>query len=166
MNETLTVLRSFDSDTNWLQWTKAIGDIRDKSDCGCCWASGGAEEASDRTCITSNVAFLMPLSAQDVCFFASSDECNDGQIDTPWDYIKSHGAVPEGQQFEHHAQKRSHSVSGRRNPLPLHKCMRINSWIASFTIESVKRDSGQLEDTRATMTQRSDRNDKATGSVK
>ena len=48
-------------------------------------------------CITSNAALLMPLSAQDVCFCASSDGCNGGQIDTPWDYIQSHGAVTGGQ---------------------------------------------------------------------
>ena len=26
----------------------------------------------------------------------SSDECNDSQIDTPWGYIKPHGAVTDG----------------------------------------------------------------------
>merc|ERR1712136_201409 len=60
-------------------------------------AFAGAEAASDRMCITSNAAFLMPLSAQDVCFCASSDGCNGGQIDTPWDYIQSYGAVTGGQ---------------------------------------------------------------------
>jgi len=97
VNESLSIPTSFDSATNWPQCAKVIGDIRDQSDCGCCWAFAGAEAASDRMCITSNAALLMPLSAQDVCFCASSDGCNGGQIDTPWDYIQSHGAVTGGQ---------------------------------------------------------------------
>merc|ERR1712135_114102 len=82
VNESLSIPTSFDSATNWPQCAKVIGDIRDQSDCGCCWAFAGAEAASDRMCITSNAALLMPLSAQDVCFCASSDGCNGGQIDT------------------------------------------------------------------------------------
>ena len=47
--------------------------------------------------ITSNASLLMLLSAMDVCFCASSDGCSGGQIDAPWEYIKSHGAVLGGQ---------------------------------------------------------------------
>ena len=39
---------AFDSETNWPDCAKTIGDIRDQSNCGCCWAFGGAEAASDR----------------------------------------------------------------------------------------------------------------------
>ena len=30
----------FDSATNWPHCAKIIGDIRDQSNCGCCWAFG------------------------------------------------------------------------------------------------------------------------------
>jgi cathepsin B len=87
---------SFDSATNWPQCAKSIGDIRDQSNCGCCWAFGAAEAASDRMCIATNGSMMVPLSEQDVCFCASDDGCNGGDINTPWDYIKS-GVVSGGQ---------------------------------------------------------------------
>jgi len=87
----------FDSETNWPQCAKVIGDIRDQSMCGCCWAFAGAEAASDRMCIATNASVMVPLSAQDVCFCASDDGCQGGQIDTPWQYISDGGAVSGGQ---------------------------------------------------------------------
>ena len=83
----------FDSATNWPHCAKIIGDIRDQSNCGCCWAFGGAEAASDRMCIASKGAMIMPLSAQDVCFNSNFDGCGGGMIDTPWTFIKRHGVV-------------------------------------------------------------------------
>merc|ERR1712048_488131 len=87
----------FDSEQHWPQCAKIIGDIRDQSNCGCCWAFAGAEAASDRMCIASNATYMIPLSAQDVCFCGSDDGCNGGFIDEPWDYIKESGAVTGGQ---------------------------------------------------------------------
>merc|ERR1719183_1734905 len=72
---------SFDSETNWPQCAKVIGDIRDQSMCGCCWAFAGASAASDRLCISTNGSIAVPLSAYDVCFCAQDDGCNGGQID-------------------------------------------------------------------------------------
>ena len=74
----VTVPTSFNSAAKWLQCAKVTGSIRGKSDRDCCGAIAGARAASD------HVTFLMPFSAQDVYFCAPSDECNDGQIDTPW----------------------------------------------------------------------------------
>jgi cathepsin B len=88
---------SFDSETNWPQCAKVIGDIRDQSMCGCCWAFGAASAASDRLCIATNATAAVPLSAEDVCFCASMDGCNGGDISSPWDYIGSSGAVTGGQ---------------------------------------------------------------------
>ncbi len=88
---------SFDSAENWPQCAKMIGDIRDQSNCGCCWAFAGAEAASDRMCIATNATLMMPLSAQDVCFCGSWDGCDGGMIDTPWSHIKNSGAVTGGQ---------------------------------------------------------------------
>jgi cathepsin B len=95
--EAMEIPESFDSATNWPQCAKVIGDIRDQSNCGCCWAFAAAEAASDRMCIASNATLMLPLSAQDVCFCASDDGCQGGQIDEPWDYIQSSGAVTGGQ---------------------------------------------------------------------
>jgi cathepsin B len=91
---------SFDSAGNWPQCAKIIGDIRDQSNCGCCWAFAGAEAASDRMCIATNASMMIPLSAQDVCFNGGgfmSMGCNGGQITSPWSYIKKGGAVSGGQ---------------------------------------------------------------------
>eukprot|EP00929_Paragymnodinium_shiwhaense_P014664 TRINITY_DN1225_c0_g1_i1.p1 TRINITY_DN1225_c0_g1~~TRINITY_DN1225_c0_g1_i1.p1 ORF type:complete len:376 (+),score=99.21 TRINITY_DN1225_c0_g1_i1:68-1195(+) len=91
---------NFDSETNWPQCAKIINDIRDQSNCGCCWAFAGAEAASDRMCISTNATIMYPLSAEDVCFCGSgfmSSGCQGGQISTPWDYIKNSGAVTGGQ---------------------------------------------------------------------
>ena len=88
---------SFDSATNWPHCEKIISDIRDQSNCGCCWAFAGAEAGSDRMCIATGGKLMVPLSAQDVCFNSNSDGCNGGQIDTPWTFLTHHGAVSGGQ---------------------------------------------------------------------
>lgn len=89
---------SFDSATNWPACSTIIDDIRDQSNCGCCWAFGAAEAASDRMCIASKGALLFPLSAQALCFCSSADGCNGGDLNTPWDYIKRVGLVTGGSQ--------------------------------------------------------------------
>merc|ERR1712151_894299 len=48
-------------------------------------------------CIASNATLLVPLSAEDGCFRASDDGWQGGDIDSPWDYINSDGAVTGGQ---------------------------------------------------------------------
>lgn len=87
----------FDSAKNWPKCEKIISDIRDQSNCGCCWAFAGAEAASDRMCISTDGKIQVPLSAEDVCFCGSEDGCDGGQIDEPWDYIQQEGAVTGGQ---------------------------------------------------------------------
>jgi len=85
---------AFDSETNWPQCAKTIGDIRDQSNCGCCWAFAGAEAGSDRMCIATNASLMVPLSAQDVCFNGGglmSQGCSGGQISGPWSYLKKGG---------------------------------------------------------------------------
>jgi len=88
---------AFDSATAFPNCIKTINDIRDQSMCGCCWAFGGAEAASDRMCIASKGALMYPLSAQDVCFCSNPNGCDGGMIDTPWSYISSNGVVTGGQ---------------------------------------------------------------------
>lgn len=88
---------SFDSETNWPVCAKVIGDIRDQSNCGCCWAFGGASAASDRMCIATSGADLLSISAQDICFCSNYNGCNGGQTYTPWSYLHDTGAVTGGQ---------------------------------------------------------------------
>merc|ERR1712232_1362785 len=92
----MEVPESFDSEANWPQCAKVIGDIRDQSNCGCCWAFAAAEAASDRLCIATKGKMAMPLSAQDVCFCSSEDGCNGGDITSPWKFIQE-GVVTGGQ---------------------------------------------------------------------
>jgi len=103
-NSNAAIPDSFDSEQQWPHCAKIIGDIRDQSNCGCCWAFAGAEAASDRMCIATNATKMVPLSAQDVCFNAESGGCNGGFITTPWSYIQKSwyefgdkGAVSGGQ---------------------------------------------------------------------
>jgi cathepsin B len=96
---TFSLPEEFDSETHWPQCSKTIGDIRDQSNCGCCWAFAGAEAASDRMCIATNASIMLPLSAEDVCFCGSDDGCDGGFPEQPWDYIRLHGAVT-GSQYQ------------------------------------------------------------------
>jgi cathepsin B len=88
---------AFDSEANWPECAKVIGDIRDQSNCGCCWAFGAASAASDRLCIATNGTVAVPLSAEDVCFNAETNGCGGGTLFTPWSYIKRTGVVTGGQ---------------------------------------------------------------------
>ena len=68
-----------------------------RQDCGCCWAFGGAEAASDRMCIATNATLKLPLSAQDACFCAEEGGCDGGMLFTVWNYIQERGLVTGGQ---------------------------------------------------------------------
>lgn len=88
---------NFDSAEHWPNCAKVIGDILDQSNCGCCWAFAAAAAASDRMCIATNGSIVLALSPQDVCFCASEDGCDGGDINTPWSYIQDSGSVTGGQ---------------------------------------------------------------------
>jgi len=89
----ITLPESFDAATNWPTCGAVISDIRDQSMCGCCWAFGAAEAASDRLCIATGGKIAVALSAQETCFCASDDGCSGGDLETPWSYIKNTGVV-------------------------------------------------------------------------
>ena len=91
---------SFDSEASWPSCAKVIGDIRDQSHCGCCWAFGAASAASDRACIATNGTIALPFSAQDTCFNAGGgDGCSGGGIDGPWEWFAKTGVVTGTQQL-------------------------------------------------------------------
>ena len=66
--------------------------------CGCCWAFGTAEAASDRLCIATDGATIVPLSAQDLCFNSNKDGCNGGAPEMAWSWIAKNGIVSGKQQ--------------------------------------------------------------------
>jgi len=94
----VTIPESFDSATNWPSCAAVIGDIRDQSNCGCCWAFGAAEAASDRLCIATQGKVAVALSAQETCFCGSQDGCGGGMLEDAWQYISQNGVVT-GEQY-------------------------------------------------------------------
>jgi len=89
---------SFDAAQNWPQCANVINDVRDQSNCGCCWAFGAASAASDRICIYTNGTKMLPISAEATCFCAESNGCGGGTLFTPWSYFLNRGAVTGGNQ--------------------------------------------------------------------
>jgi cathepsin B len=98
--EAMDIPDSFQSAENWPQCAQVINDIRDQSNCGCCWAFGGASAASDRACIASNGTIFAPFSAEDICFNANINGCNGGTVHAPWAYIRNWGVVTGNQNLE------------------------------------------------------------------
>lgn len=90
---------NFDAGTapQFASCSKVITEIRDQSNCGCCWAFGAASAASDRLCIATNGTVALSLSAQDLCFCGSGNGCGGGFLQVAWAFVKS-GVVSGGQQ--------------------------------------------------------------------
>jgi len=95
--ESLEVPENFESAEHWPECAKIITDIRDQSNCGCCWAFGAAEAASDRLCIATKGKVQVPLSAEEQCFCAEEDGCDGGMLSTAWEYIQKSGLATGGQ---------------------------------------------------------------------
>lgn len=78
----------------------SIGEVRDQSTCGSCWAFGSVEAMTDRICIKSNGTVKHELSAQDpvsCCGFLCGMGCNGGQPAGAWNYFKNFGIVSGGE---------------------------------------------------------------------
>merc|ERR1711970_453241 len=87
---------SFDARTTWPS-CPSIGEIRDQSSCGSCWAISAAEVMTDRQCIHKNETFH--YSADDImsCCHECGDGCNGGDPYSAMAYWKTQGVVSGGQ---------------------------------------------------------------------
>lgn len=91
----------FDSRINWAACKDVIGNIRDQSNCGSCWAFGTTEAFNDRVCISSGGKLKQSLSTADTTGCCNSKECfsfgcNGGQVGTPWKWFEKTGVVTGG----------------------------------------------------------------------
>lgn len=91
---------SFDAKMNWPQ-CPLIGEIRDQSACGSCYAVSAASAATDRFCIAHNGTRTDRLSGVDLmsccktCAGANGG-CFGGTPSHCWDYISSQGITSGG----------------------------------------------------------------------
>ncbi|VDP82328.1 unnamed protein product [Echinostoma caproni] len=87
----------FDARDQWKN-CPSIGEIRDQSSCGSCWAFGAVEAMTDRTCIHSHGRKTADLSARDMlsCCPTCGFGCNGGYPPRAWDFWKSSGLVTGG----------------------------------------------------------------------
>jgi cathepsin B len=117
---------SFDSRDNWKDCADIIGHIRDQSECGSCWAFGGAEAMSDRHCIASKAAIKVQLSTEDLvsCCGSCGMGCNGGFPQSAWQYGVNPGLVSETDYpyfdtpCEHHTNGTKYRKCGASKPTP------------------------------------------------
>ncbi|KAF8564579.1 hypothetical protein P879_07808 [Paragonimus westermani] len=95
--DTNALPESFDAREKWPNCT-TIGEIRDQSNCGSCWAFGAVEAMSDRLCIHSFGRVNVELSARDLlsCCNECGDGCQGGWPGMAFDYWKNVGIVTGG----------------------------------------------------------------------
>jgi len=107
---------SFSAIQQWPQ-CPSISTIRDQSACGSCFAFGGVEAMSDRTCIAlkKNIS----LSAADVAFCCGScgDGCGGGYPSAVWQHWADKGVVEEPC-YPYPFPSCDHHMPGSKNPCP------------------------------------------------
>jgi len=88
---------SFDPRDQW-PMCPSLNEIRDQGSCGSCWAFGGAEAMTDRSCIQSNGAVTFDLSTEDVlsCCRTCGMGCNGGYTAQTWNYFMNTGISSGG----------------------------------------------------------------------
>ncbi|KER24823.1 papain family cysteine protease [Opisthorchis viverrini] len=89
--------KTFDAREQWPH-CPTIGQIRDQSSCGSCWAFGAVEAMSDRLCIHSNGTFTKSLSSIDLvsCCGYCGFGCQGGYPPAAWDFWQAYGIVTGG----------------------------------------------------------------------
>ncbi|RZC38242.1 cathepsin B [Asbolus verrucosus] len=96
--ENVAIPESFDAREAWPECASIIGNIRDQSTCGSCWAFGAVEAMSDRFCIHSNASVQISISAEDAleCCYDCGDGCNGGWPYEAWSFWEYRGIVTGG----------------------------------------------------------------------
>jgi cathepsin B len=90
---------TFDARQRWPECVKVIGNIRDQSQCGSCWAVAAASVFSDRKCISSGGKVQTSFSGEDTlscCHGDGSAGCNGGYPSAAWDWFVQVGVVSGG----------------------------------------------------------------------
>jgi cathepsin B len=90
---------SFDAREKWSMCKNVIGNIRDQSQCGSCWAVAAASVFSDRKCIASNGKVQTSYSGEDTlscCTLDGSNGCGGGYPEAAWQWFVDTGVVSGG----------------------------------------------------------------------
>ncbi|KFD57259.1 hypothetical protein M514_01770 [Trichuris suis] len=98
----MTIPESFDAREQWPN-CPTIGEIRDQSNCGSCWAFGAVEAISDRICIATNGRQKPHISATDLlsCCKQCGFGCNGGFPPAAWSFWVKSGLVTGGTYTQH-----------------------------------------------------------------
>lgn len=88
---------TFDARQQWPN-CPSVGEIRDQSNCGSCWAVAAAEAMSDRVCIQSNGNEKVDISAADLmsCCASCGSGCGGGYPAMAWRFYENTGLVTGG----------------------------------------------------------------------
>jgi cathepsin B len=110
---------TFDARTEWPKCADVIGNIRDQSACGSCWAVAAAGAMSDRICIASDGQAKPTISAADLmeCCWNCGYGCEGGYPSSAWSYFHSTGLVTGG----------SYSSKAGCKPYPFAECEHHNN---------------------------------------
>jgi cathepsin B len=90
---------TFDARLQWPKCANVIGNIRDQSQCGSCWAVAAAGVYSDRRCIATNGADQTSYSAADTmscCTGSCGYGCQGGYPSMAWQWYVDTGVVTGG----------------------------------------------------------------------
>jgi cathepsin B len=90
---------TFDGRIQWPKCANVIGNIRDQSQCGSCWAVAAASVYSDRRCIVTDGADQTSYSAEDTmtcCTGSCGDGCQGGYPSMAWQWYVDTGVVTGG----------------------------------------------------------------------